>query len=567
MLLCCFIAYITCSNAISAGNVLNKMRLRSTSSSNTVVIASGRIRWPRENNLTAWSTNSQRSILLENNQIDKDTNRKKYIITLIGLSYLGIIVSAMTLPCSLSLVDKSIFGVNSISSPVATLTMSQVFFMATYGTVAGKFLLGPPTDSLGGHAVLMLSLAINAVLLFYISTTTSQISFAIAWLILSFIYGATWGAVGAVVRRDFPQKDWSTQLGLAAAFSRFGSLSSSVVFGAVIKYTHGSWRAVFRFASVLQAMLFVVYLALGSKVKSVSTLSSMSSTTSSSTSLFKSFTDKLSSLLLIESQTKELSSISNNNDDKSNNANNSNNNNILSNQQSDIKNNVSPDMIKESSSALLYRVSKSSTFWGMLLSKACLLGVGQMIAFFSLYLETGLGMSAGSASSWSGLFALGSFIASLVGSRYYQSFSETKRRRLVTTSNFIGVVIPLLLCAHANKVTAISSLLSVRAILFLLTLWGIAWAMAFYIPAGVIALELGGKHHAALITNLADGVGFAVAAVFSVFAMDRGRRGGSDWSAIMLTLASFAGIALVSLRHAMKSVSLSHEQTGHNKCA
>jgi len=38
-------------------------------------------------------------------------------------------------------------------------------------------------------------------------------------------------------------------------------------------------------------------------------------------------------------------------------------------------------------------------------------------------------------------------------------------------------------------------------------LWGFAWALPFYIPAGVMALKLGGVHHAALLTNLFDAAG------------------------------------------------------------
>jgi len=173
-----------------------------------------------------------------------------------------------------------------------------------------------------------------------------------------------------------------------------------------------------------------------------------------------------------------------------------------------------------------------------------------MISFFALWLETGVGMSAAAASSSSGAFALGSLSASLLGSRYYHTLSSPAKIRAVAAANCVGVAIPALLSAHALMLLP-ATLLSSPVVLALLTLWGAAWALAFYIPPGVIALQIGGQHHAALVTNLADGAGFAVAAIFSIFAMNLGRRGGASWAPIMVTLASFAGIALFSLLHAM----------------
>jgi len=180
--------------------------------------------------------------------------------------------------------------------------------------------------------------------------------------------------------------------------------------------------------------------------------------------------------------------------------------------------------------------------------KASLLGVGQMIGFFALYLETGLGLSASAASSASGAFALGSLVASLLGSRVYHTLSPKAKTRAVVVANLVGVGIPALLCGHALKLLP-AALFSRLFVLALLTLWGGAWALAFYVPPGVIALSIGGKDHAALVTNVADGAGFGVAAIFSIFAMDLGRKGA--WGPIMALLASFASIALVSLRHAM----------------
>ena len=431
-----------------------------------------------------------------------EARRKKYITGLLGASYLGTIVSVMTLPCTLSLVDRSLFAVTAAGG-VPVVSMSKLLFLATMGTVAGKFLLGPPTDVLGGHTVMKLCLFVNAALLFLISTVTTPAAFIAPWIVVSFLYGATWGAVGAVVRKEFDQNEWSAQLGLAAAWSRIGSLGSSLAFGAIMSRASGvplnSWRRVFAVAAALQAGILAIYIALSGQIITRHGPSITS-------------TGKVNSAA----------------DDQ----------------------NAAPAPAP-SALKLLSSACQSSVFWGMLLGKATLLGVGQFIGFISLYLETGLGMSAAAASSFSGLFALGSLLSNLLASRIYRSLPRKTRIRSVTVANLVGVAAPLLLWAHANHPLLLPVALRVPSVLTLLTVWGAAWALAFYIPPGVIALDIGGTHHAALVTNIADGAGFTVAACFSLLAMPLGRRGGAAWGKVHLVLASFSAMALLSLRHAM----------------
>lgn len=413
-----------------------------------------------------------------------DARRTKFITGLMGLAYLGTIVSVMTLPCTLSLVDRSLFAAAPVHSG---LSMSRLLFLATMGTVAGKLLLGPPTDKFGGHFMLQLCLAINALALGHLSTTASTLSFSAVWIIVSFLYGSTWGAVSAVVRREFRRNEWGSQLGITAAFSRVGSLGSSLAFGAILA-SKGSWRSVFRAAAALQAIILAIYLASGN-------------------------------IIAPPSETWQTS-----------------------------QQNVAPHFEEdESAAACLKRAIRSSVFWGMLLGKTTLLGVGQMIGFFSLFIETGLGFSAAKASSYSGLFALGSLASSVWGSRYYRTLPRNTKIRVVSFANIVGVGAPVVFWMHVTNRFPVSP----EAVLGLITTWGFSWALAFYIPPGILALQIGGKRNAALITNIADGAGFTLAALFSTLAMSRGRVGGAAWGDVMLTLAGFSGVALVSLRHAM----------------
>ena len=417
-----------------------------------------------------------------------EARRSKFITGLMGLAYLGTIVSVMTLPCTLSLVDKALFA--AVPGVQSGLSMSRLLFLATMGTVAGKLLLGAPTDKFGGHFMLQLCLGINALALGHLSTTTaSTLSFSVVWIIVSFLYGSTWGAVSAVVRREFTQNEWGSQLGITAAFSRIGSLGSSVAFGAILA-KKGSWRSVFRAAAALQAIILGIYLASRNIIAVPPSAAGQTS------------------------QQNVVAALSEDN---------------------------------ESATACIRRAIRSSVFWGMLLGKTTLLGVGQMIGFISLFMETGLGYSAAKASSYSGLFALGSLASSMWGSRYYRTLPRNTKIRAVAFSNLVGVAAPVILWGHVTNRFPVSP----EAVLGLITTWGFSWALAFYIPPGILALQIGGNRNAALITNIADGAGFTLAALFSTLAMSRGRVGGAAWGSVMLTLAGFSGVAFISLRHAM----------------
>ena len=79
--------------------------------------------------------------------------------------------------------------------------------------------------------------------------------------------------------------------------------------------------------------------------------------------------------------------------------------------------------------------------------------------------------------------------------------------RTIASFNVVGFLLASLLALQALSVVALTEL----AVLLVIFLWGFAWSLPFYIPAGVMALRLGGPSHAALLTNLFDAAGFLAA--------------------------------------------------------
>ena len=66
----------------------------------------------------------------------------------------------------------------------------------------------------------------------------------------------------------------------------------------------------------------------------------------------------------------------------------------------------------------------------------------------------------------------------------------------------------------------------------------------------LLALALGGVHHAALLTNLFDAAGFLAAALVSYFAMELGKT--ANWVPLLGALAAGGGIAAFTMAGAMK---------------
>ena len=64
-----------------------------------------------------------------------------------------------------------------------------------------------------------------------------------------------------------------------------------------------------------------------------------------------------------------------------------------------------------------------------------------------------------------------------------------------------------------------------------------------------MALDLGGLQHAALLTNIFDGAGFLIAAVFSKAAMTLGGRG--NWAPIFTFMAFSGSVSTLSMAMAM----------------
>ena len=212
--------------------------------------------------------------------------------------------------------------------------MSLVTCIGTLAIVLGKFYLGPPTDRIGGFKSLKLSLVFMSILLLGSSFCTNIQSFGLIWTMLSFVYGAGWGAVGSAIRAAFPESDWASKIGIVAACSRLGSMSSSISVGYLLLRCNNNWRVIFQAAALFQVISLAIC------------------------------------MILYDDKTENHQSPF-----------------VLSNQQTLSMPKAAPT--EESIPDVPKRVSRLGKFWFMLSGKVSLMVVGQFISFMAMYLNTG----------------------------------------------------------------------------------------------------------------------------------------------------------------------------------
>lgn len=190
--------------------------------------------------------------------------------------------------------------------------------------------------------------------------TSSSAFFLVSWCVVNFFFSSTFGAISSVIRENFEESQWSTQLGLSAAASRVGAMVSSVLFGLVISFVSNSrriqqhltkifsgnpaWRSVFLVSGSFQFIMALIF------------------------------------LVGTNSNTKELNRVS-----------------------------ISHKSSKRSESVpqILERLSHKSSFWLMLSAKTLLMMVSQIMSFLPLYLTLGPArMPTSQAAAAAGVFSV-----------------------------------------------------------------------------------------------------------------------------------------------------------------
>jgi len=349
--------------------------------------------------------------------------------------------------------------------------------------LGGKLLGAALTDKLGGWLVL-----ISVFVMWIIATVASFSTYDVqvfggAWLLNSFAYTVTWGAAVQVIGSKYSDdKERDAQLVKVASASRFGATFGNIIFGQLL--TAGlHWRQALMPVVPLQAVLLVACAYYWS-------------------------TSRAAAAPATKAKAKAEPAAA-----------------------------AGPSALQ----AML-----SLDFWLMLVPKAVLFTYTQ---FFMNYipqlLNADYGFDHGQAATYGGVAQGGSVVGLLyVGNVLYKSREPAGKVNLVRFGLALCAITPLIL-ANGPLVKAKTGLDIAPLVVPLTVLWGLAYALPFYIPPGAFAMTAGGKTAAALYTNLFDAAGFTVSAIWNPWASACAKRG--DFATILYSQALFGLISFVCM--------------------
>jgi predicted MFS family arabinose efflux permease len=183
-------------------------------------------------------------------------------------------------------------------------------------------------------------------------------------------------------------------------------------------------------------------------------------------------------------------------------------------------------------------------FWLMMSAKCALFVFTQwFMNFVGLFLRTACGFSAAASTNAISVANAGQMVGLLIGGKYYKMLSPRDQAHAVAAGLAVTALVSTALYQRESLpgVTA--------AILPLLFVWGLCFAVPFYLPPGTYALECGGKRHSTFFTNLFDAGGFTVASVWNRYAATQTRL--NAWDDVLWTLVCFSTIALCTMPLAM----------------
>lgn len=434
-------------------------------------------------------------------------------------TYYCVMFAKCSLPATLSLLVGDNSGLRFLNAPSsitppqnAQAAMARVLSLSTIFLSIGKLLLGPIIDATTGIFCLKFSLFVLCCCLGGICQTTTFRHFALAWICVDFVFSACWAACLNAIHSSFEEEEWPGAIGMLAIAARTGNASAFLIFGAMLEFienvaNHGgetiwtkfvgrgeSWRVVFGLSAVIQTIPIV--------------------------------------LLSIFSPQKELLSKANMKDAKKD---------VLE-APNDSTEQASNTSIQESL-RILMRVASELPFWLHLLSRAALMVYASFLMFVPSLMSNCFGLSSALAAKTGSLYALGCLLAVSIGSKPYNNLDSRGKIGINAVQLGTATLSALTLLLHVRGAISLPPSFG----MFLMFIWGVSFAVPFYIPSSIFALERGGKKSSASISDFFDFFGFLCLAVFNGHAASIQQNVMIQWSLCFVVLASCSATSLLCL--------------------
>ena len=413
-------------------------------------------------------------------------------------TYFAVMGAKCALPSVLSQLTSPRIGLSFLGwrSTPQTLMANQLA-LSTCAVALGKLLLGPLIDNFGGVLALQACLSTLMVMLAIISLANNFITFAIAWIVVDFVFSSCWAACINAVHQSFPETEWAKLIGMIAAAARTGNASAFFMFAGVLQWSSKhlppgaqAWRLVFGASSVLQLIPIALLSYFGSMKSNISDFP-----------------------VLGQREGIKLSPKT-----------------------------TGPTTIK-ASLATLKRQASTPEFWLHLISRSTLMVFGSFLLFVPTLMEQVYGLSNSQAARVGSVLALGCLLSVTTCSQLYTILP--KRTKITLSAAFLSIasMCSVVQLAHVAGIMSLSSSLSTLTMF----MWGFSFAVPFYIPPSMFALARGGKESSATISDVFDVVGFVMLALFNGYVASIQHNNIAAWIKTFQILTGCAVTSLISL--------------------
>lgn len=323
---------------------------------------------------------------------EDDNSDSRGISLSLFLTYLTVMGAKCALPSTLAMLTSPNSGLAHRHALLSRQdVMSRLLALSTVSIAAGKLLLGPVIDSLGGIRSLQIALSTLCICLGSIGlgtqTCPTLTAFAVYWIIVDFAFSSCWAACVKTIRDYLSEERWAKEIGRLAMAARMGNAISFAFFASLLQWasskavTHtqsaatvqvdASWRWVFRASGVIQLVPLLMLSYFGRKGKSDNILD----------------------------EDKQFKS--------------------------------TPKSTLKQSLAILYQQSRTLEFWLHLISRSIIMVLVSFLLFIPSYMSQCFDMSSASSARVGSIFALGCLlsVSTLAEKTYPSTDTKTSRGR------------------------------------------------------------------------------------------------------------------------------------------
>eukprot|EP00563_Minutocellus_polymorphus_P002306 CAMPEP_0181030906 /NCGR_PEP_ID=MMETSP1070-20121207/5962_1 /TAXON_ID=265543 /ORGANISM="Minutocellus polymorphus, Strain NH13" /LENGTH=601 /DNA_ID=CAMNT_0023108275 /DNA_START=120 /DNA_END=1922 /DNA_ORIENTATION=+ len=425
---------------------------------------------------------------------ERDAKENRFQTRKVGISaalfctYFTVMFAKCSLPAALSLLIGDHSGLQFPNGPSSTLqtaqaAMARVLSLSTIFLSIGKLVLGPVIDTVTGISCLKVALFMLACCLGIISQAATFRQFAVAWICVDFVFSACWAACLNAIHGSFEEEEWPGTIGMLAIAARTGNACAFLTFGALLGFienttSHGgatiwmklpgrdeSWRAVFALSAAIQAIPLILL------------------------SIFAPQKERPLVVNTIDAAKKDVVDAS-----------------LGTCSAGEASGRSVHDPLR-----VLKSVARGAPFWLHLISRSALMIYASFLMFVPSLMSNCFGLSSALAAKTGSLYALGCLLAVSVGSKRYSTLSRRSKIAANVMQLGTATLSALMLLLHVRGMISLAPYLG----MFLMFVWGASFAVPFYIPSSMFALEKGGKESSATISDCFDFFGFLCLAGFN----------------------------------------------------